>query len=103
MNDPKIAIAVFVENAGWGGDVAAPVAALVAERYISKRTYAKKLAQRLMEAQYLPPLTGIPAGRRATPRKDTTQVRRPDTSQVLKPLLTKAIPQTAAPLVASGN
>lgn len=103
MNDPKIAIAVFVENAGWGGDVAAPVAALMAERYISKKTYAKKLAARLMEAQYLPPLTGMPAGRRATPRKDTTQVRRPDTSQVLKPLLTKAIPQTAAPLVASGN
>ncbi|HHB79683.1 MAG TPA: penicillin-binding protein 2 [Saprospiraceae bacterium] len=33
-DDPKIAIAVFVENAGWGGSYAAPIASLVAEKYI---------------------------------------------------------------------
>ncbi len=33
-DDPKIAIAVYVENAGWGGSYAAPIASLVAEKYI---------------------------------------------------------------------
>ena len=32
--NPKIAIAVFVENAGWGSDYAAPIAGLMIEKYI---------------------------------------------------------------------
>jgi penicillin-binding protein 2 len=32
--NPKIAIAVFVENAGWGAEVATPIAGLVMEKYI---------------------------------------------------------------------
>lgn len=32
--DPKIAIAVFIENAGFGGSSAAPLAALVMEKYL---------------------------------------------------------------------
>lgn len=32
--NPKIAIAVFVENAGWGGTVAAPIASLMIEKYL---------------------------------------------------------------------
>ena len=35
-NNPKIAIAVFIENAGWGGDWAAPIASLLIEKYIKK-------------------------------------------------------------------
>ena len=35
-NNPKIAIAVFIENAGWGGDWAAPIASLLMEKYIKK-------------------------------------------------------------------
>lgn len=33
-DDPKIAIAVYVENGGWGGSYAAPMASLMIERYI---------------------------------------------------------------------
>ncbi|QKG53298.1 penicillin-binding transpeptidase domain-containing protein [Hymenobacter sp. BRD67] len=33
-NDPKIAIAVFIENAGFGGTFAAPAAGLMMERYL---------------------------------------------------------------------
>ncbi|MDX1479022.1 MAG: penicillin-binding transpeptidase domain-containing protein, partial [Saprospiraceae bacterium] len=32
--NPQIAIAVYVENAGWGGTVAAPMAALMIEKYL---------------------------------------------------------------------
>lgn len=36
-NDPKIAIAVFIENAGFGGSSAAPMAALMMEKYLRGR------------------------------------------------------------------
>ena len=36
-DDPKIAIAVYVENAGFGGDIAAPLAGLVIEKYLNKK------------------------------------------------------------------
>jgi len=40
-DNPTIALAVYVENAGFGGDIAAPIASLVIEKYIKgeiKRT-----------------------------------------------------------------
>lgn len=33
--NPKIAIAVYVENAGFGGDVAAPLGSLMIEKYLN--------------------------------------------------------------------
>ena len=33
-DDPKIAIAVYIENAGFGGDIAAPIAGLILEKYL---------------------------------------------------------------------
>lgn len=40
--DPKIAIAVFVENAGWGSDFGAPIASLMIEQYIRKSILPKR-------------------------------------------------------------
>ena len=34
MNDPKIAIAVYVEHGGFGADLAAPMAGIVIEQYL---------------------------------------------------------------------
>lgn len=34
-DDPKIAIAVYVENAGWGTTTAAPIASLMMEKYLN--------------------------------------------------------------------
>ena len=34
-DNPQIAIAVYVENAGWGGSYAAPIAGLMIERYLN--------------------------------------------------------------------
>lgn len=33
-HDPKIAIAVYIENAGFGGDFAAPIASLIVEKHL---------------------------------------------------------------------
>ena len=35
MNDPKIAIAVYVENGGWGATYGVPFGALMMEQYIN--------------------------------------------------------------------
>ncbi len=34
-NNPKIAISVYVENGGWGGSVAVPIASLIEEMYLT--------------------------------------------------------------------
>ena len=50
MNDPKIAIAVYIEHGGFGADMAAPIAALIMEAYLkgklspSSEAKAKKIA-----------------------------------------------------------
>lgn len=72
MNDPKIAVAVFVENAGWGGKAAASVAALVAERYLKRKTEAKKLDAQVKASNYLPPVDRLPGYKPPLPKKDTT-------------------------------
>lgn len=40
-DDPKIAIAVYVENAGYGSTMAAPIASLMIEKYINGKTSNK--------------------------------------------------------------
>jgi penicillin-binding protein 2 len=37
MENPKIALAVFVENSGAGGEWAAPIAGLMLEKYLRKK------------------------------------------------------------------
>lgn len=101
MNDPKIAVAVFVENAGWGGDAAASVAALVAERYLKRKTEATVLDAKVKAARYLPPVNGVPAPsprKPAAPKKDTTQK-----ADATKPLMTATKPRSVTLADVSGN
>ena len=48
-DDPKIAIAVYVENAGFGATYAAPVASLMIEKYIRGEITNKASEQRIVE------------------------------------------------------
>ena len=48
-DDPKIAIAVFVENAGFGATYAAPVASLMIEKYLKGEITNKALEKRILE------------------------------------------------------
>ena len=98
MNDPKIAVAVFVENAGWGGKAAASVAALVAERYLKRKTEAKRLDEQVRSSNYLPPITtGIPIPKKpVAPKKDTTQ-------QPPKPLMTATKPRPVVVTAMNSN
>jgi penicillin-binding protein 2 len=51
---PKIAIAVTVENAGWGGSYAAPIASLLVEKYLTDSISRPEILQRMKEAVILP-------------------------------------------------
>ena len=51
MNKPKIAIAVFVENAGFGGTWAAPIASLIIEKYLKRKVKDKAKEQRILDAR----------------------------------------------------
>ena len=45
MNNPQIAIAVYIEHGGFGADLAAPVAALIIEMYLKGQLSAASEAQ----------------------------------------------------------
>ncbi len=47
--DPKIAIAVYVENAGFGASYAAPIASLMIEKYLTGEVTNKYSEQRMLE------------------------------------------------------
>ncbi|MDY0085965.1 MAG: penicillin-binding protein 2 [Bacteroidales bacterium] len=48
-DNPKIALAVVVENAGYGSTWAAPIATLMIERYLKRKSNRPALEKRMME------------------------------------------------------
>ena len=54
-DNPKIAIAVYVENGGWGGSYAAPIVSLMIERYIKGEVAANRkwLEERMFNADLI--------------------------------------------------
>ncbi len=53
MENPQIAISVIVENSGFGSTWAAPIASLMIEKYLTKKTNRKPLEKRIMEGNLL--------------------------------------------------
>jgi len=51
--NPKIAIAVFIENAGFGGTHSAPIASLCIEKYLKGKVERKAMETRWMNKSYL--------------------------------------------------
>jgi penicillin-binding protein 2 len=80
--NPKIAIAVVVENAGFGSTWSAPIASLMVEKYLT-RTISKPKAylDRLLEANLLP---GEPVKTKAIAKKPNTPKR--ETREIIKPV-----------------
>jgi penicillin-binding protein 2 len=69
-HDPKIAIAVYVENAGSGGNVAAPIGSLIIEKYINGEIslYREWLQNRIINLDMMEPRIRAPR----IPRPNTT-------------------------------
>ncbi len=51
--DPKIAMAVYVENAGFGGTWAAPIASMMIEKYLNDTVSNVSEKKRILEANFL--------------------------------------------------
>ncbi len=62
--NPKIAIAVFIENGYWGSRWAAPIASLMIEKYLTQEVKRDVLEERMMlgslQDEYDKPLSGEP-------------------------------------------
>ena len=52
-DDPKIAIAVYVENAGWGGRAAASTASLMIEKYLKGTIERTALEEYVLAGKFL--------------------------------------------------
>ncbi|MBA6155936.1 penicillin-binding protein 2 [Tenacibaculum sp. S7007] len=46
--DPKIAMAIFVENGGYGSTIAAPITSLMIEKYLTGKTKRKHIEERMI-------------------------------------------------------
>lgn len=53
IDNPKIAICVIVENAGFGSTYAAPIASLMVEKYIARKIKRKDLEERILNYNLL--------------------------------------------------
>jgi penicillin-binding protein 2 len=64
VNDPKIAIAVFVENGYWGSRYAGRIASLMIEKYmkgtITRTDMESWILSHSLEDEYAKPLSGEP-------------------------------------------
>ncbi|ACU03027.1 penicillin-binding protein 2 [Pedobacter heparinus] len=82
-DNPKIAIAVIVENAGYGSTYAAPIASYIAEQYLKGSLPKNKLAQvEWMKKQVILP---VPPKPKVKPKVDTTDSTLKIIPQVIKP------------------
>ncbi len=52
-DNPKIAVATVVENSGFGGFVAAPIASLMVEKYLNDTIGRKNLYQHMLSRDYI--------------------------------------------------
>ncbi|GAB3172824.1 penicillin-binding transpeptidase domain-containing protein [Telluribacter humicola] len=79
-DNPKIAIAAFVENGVWGGTAAAPVATLIIERYLKRKTENKPLESYVLSRNYMPNV--IVPGTKSPTKKDTAKKKPPVTAPI---------------------
>ena len=52
-NNPRIAIATYIENAGWGGRAAASISSLAIEHYLNKKISRKWLENYVLKGEFI--------------------------------------------------
>ena len=89
-DNPKIAIAVIVENAGYGSTYAAPIASYIAEKYLTDSVSGARKAQvEWMKQQVV--LPGLPKPKVKVESKPL------DTTKKLEPVKLEATPSSTKP------
>ncbi len=83
--NPKIAIAVFVENAGYGGTWAGPIASMLVEKYLKDTiTLPKYIQDRIYNASFMPKVEK----KKEELKKDSTKTTK-DTTKAQRAASTK--------------
>ena len=52
-DNPKIAVAAYVEGGGWGGSTACPIASLLVEKYLNGNISRPALEQRMFDLEFI--------------------------------------------------
>lgn len=58
-DNPKIAVAILVENAGFGATWAAPIASLMLEKYLTGKISRPELEKKMLEGNLMPKATDL--------------------------------------------
>jgi penicillin-binding protein 2 len=87
--NPKIAIAVYVENAGWGSSYAAPIASLMIEKYINRSIRPERLylEERMFKANLIDKYLANKerakiASKKPQPQKPAPDLPKPDNKPI---------------------
>ncbi|TDE10307.1 penicillin-binding transpeptidase domain-containing protein [Dyadobacter psychrotolerans] len=85
-DNPKIAIAVFVENAGFGGSAAAPIAGLIMEKYLRRKITNLAMEKRMKETNLMSKVV-LTDQQRSLLKSDTVKLLKPDTAKKKAPVI----------------
>jgi len=96
-DNPKIALAVYVENAGFGGFAAAPIASLIVEKYLKGKVSRRLLEKDFKLRSYMP-----------KPKEDENAIKKDSTGALDKkppgaPGLPKKDSAKAKPIIVSSR
>ncbi|MDJ1491494.1 penicillin-binding protein 2 [Cytophagaceae bacterium DM2B3-1] len=91
-DNPKIALAVYVENAGFGGFAAAPIASLIVEKYLKGHVDRTLLEKDFKLRNYMPKPKVDPKALKkdstgSKPKPALPGFPKPDTSKQTKPII----------------
>lgn len=89
--NPKIAIAVMVQNAGFGGSYAAPIATLMIEKYLKRKVERIALKERMMNTSIRTVEAMAAKGYEPEPNKPTEQKKTPKVPETPQKEAPKAV------------
>jgi len=102
MNNPKIAIAVYVENAGFGATYAAPIASLMMEKYLKDSVSRPALEERVTALNLANDIRAVFAAQKAKydakmkarkEREDSIKRAQSQKNQFIRPVKQEVAPQ----------
>jgi penicillin-binding protein 2 len=83
-DDPKIAIAVMVENGGFGATIAGPIVSLMIEKYIKKKITLKRFETRIKNTSLQSQYARFVVRKIDSTHVDSTKIELPDFKKIAK-------------------
>ena len=84
MENPKIAIAVLVENGGFGATIAGPITSLMIEKYLKKKISLTRFETRIKATSLQGQYARFVVKKADTTQVDSTKIQLPDFKKIAK-------------------